>query len=505
MLLRRINKSHISQMNLNKEIYNMPNDAEITSHNAKNADVAIVMVPQKRTLVSIALLLAVFGCNFSYRAFSVALPHIIANWNAMQLYTIGASLMTVAMTVTTIAVARISPKIGLKITVSFGLILLLACNILTLFAPNMLVFVILRVFTGIGNGLISGQMAASFNKIWPNSQRGTWIGLLGIFQSLTSVIGPTVSGLLVDMFGWQSTYYAISLFQLIGLIMFLLVTPKDTTDRFYKPAPFDFIGTLTFTVVVTALVLVGSFGSTLGWGSPMILGGFALAVIAFIIMIVVENKMGSAALLPWDLFKKDRNFQKIFALTFFITILACGQTYFMPLYLQKVAKTSATVSGLPFTMLSITSLIASPIAGRIIKKTGKSKMLIIVTALLMFFPVLFYGFWLSPDAGNQIGTVIMRITSLIYGFGYILTMTIPYNACSEYLPVESVGVGSANVFMSVTVGASIGMSILQAVMNGVSAAYGLNTALKVVFFCCSACGIIALLLGISLGKIKKEA
>jgi MFS family permease len=491
---------------LQKRNFDMSKVLETGSQNIEfsGSDVAIVMATNKRTLVSIALLVAVFGCNFSYRAFSIALPHIIANWNAMQLYTIGTSLMTVAMTVTTIAAARISPRIGLKITVSFGLILILICNMLILFAPNMLIFVLLRIVTGVGNGLVSGQMAASFNKIWPGAKRGTWIGILGVCQSFSNVIGPTTAGILVDAYGWRSTYYAVSLIQLIGLIMFVVATPKDTTDRFYKPVRFDSFGALAFTVVITALVLVGSFGNSLGWGSPIIIGGFALAGIAFISMVKRENKMGSAALLPWDLFKKDRNFQKIFALTFFITILACGQTYYMPLYLQKVAGTTATISALPFTILSITSLIGSAIAGRIFKKTGKSKPLIIASASLMFFPVLFYGIWLSPTAGSQTGILIMSIVSSLYGFGYILTITIPYYACSEYLSLESVGIGSANIYMGVTVGASMGMSVLQAVMNGVSAIYNLNIALKVVYLCCSASGVIALLFGISLGKIKKE-
>lgn len=487
---------------MQKRNYDMSVEFKTASQNIESSesDVAIVMAANKRTLVSIALLVAVFGCNFSYRAFSIALPHIIANWNAMQLYTIGTSLMTVAMTVTTIAAARISPRIGLKITVSFGLILILICNLLILFAPNMLIFVLLRIITGVGNGLVSGQMAASFNKIWPSAKRGTWIGILGICQSFSNVISPTTAGILVDTYGWRSTYYAVSMIQLIGLIMFLVVTPKDTTDRFYKPARFDSFGALTFTIVITALVLVGSFGNSLGWGSPIIVGGAMLAVIAFVSMIIIENKMGSAALLPWDLFKKDRNFQKIFALTFFITVLACGQTYYMPLYLQKVAGTSATISALPFTILSITSLIGSALAGRIFKKTEKSKPLIIASASLMFFPVLFYGIWLSPAAGSPSGILIMSIVSSLYGFGYILTMTIPYYACSEYLSLESIGIGSANIYMAVTVGASMGMSILQAVMNGVSAVYDLNIALKVVYLCCSASGVIALLLGVSLVK-----
>ncbi|MBA4699693.1 MAG: MFS transporter [Ruminococcus sp.] len=465
-------------------------------------DIAIYLSPAKRTMVAIALLISVFGCNFSFRAFSIALPHIIADWDAMELYTLGATLMTVAMTVATVVIARVTPRVGLKQTIMVGLGIILVCNMLTLFAPNMLIFVLLRILTGIGNGIVCGQIAASMNKIWEKAKRGTWIGILGVFQSLTSVAGPMVSGFLVDTWGWQSTYFVISAFQIAGFFMFLFMCPKDTKDRFYKPVKFDLLGTISFTIFVIALVIVCSYGNSLGWASPRIILGFVVALIAAIVLVIAENKADEGALLPWKLFKKDSNFIKIFLIAIFISLPGMAQVYFMPLYLQNVAETSATVAGLPFTILSIGSLIASPIAGKIYQKTGKNKLIMVICGILMSLTTLVYGLWIYPEVASK-GLLVIYLLSFIYGLGYILTMTLPYNACSEYLSTEDVGVGTANVYMGITLGSSVGLAVLQALYNKVSASADIGTGIKATFICSAISGGLTILLALSLKKNSK--
>ena len=156
--------------------------AETTAKNpAVEEDVGIFIDPRKRAIVCIALFIAVFGCNFSFRSYSVALPKIVEGWTySSYLYSAGNSLMTVAMTVVTLIVARISAKTGLKKTIMVGLIIVLACDILTTIAPNIIVFLIIRVFYGVGCGLICGQELSSLNLIWPGADRKKWVGMRGV-------------------------------------------------------------------------------------------------------------------------------------------------------------------------------------------------------------------------------------------------------------------------------------------------------------------------------------
>jgi MFS family permease len=250
-------------------------------------------------------------------------------------------------------------------------------------------------------------------------------------------------------------------------------------------------------------VLIASYGNKLGWTDIKILIGFVVAIAALIALVISENKAETVgtALLPWNLFKTDSNFVKIFALAFVAVFLGMAHPVFLVLFLQKVALTSATVSGIPFSLVSIASLIAAPCAAKIFQKTGKIKNLMAIAAILMTLPMLFYGLWLQPEIGNSsVSLMILYVTSFIYGIGGIITMTLPYNACSAYLPKESVGVASANVYMAVNLGGSVGLAILQAIYNAVNNSAGMNTAIKTVFICASVGGVIACLLSLSLKK-----
>ena len=203
--------------------------AETNKNVTPEEDVGIFIDPRKRAIVCIALFIAVFGCNFSFRSYSVALPKIVENWTySSNLYSAGNSLMTVAMTVVTLIIARVSAKAGLKKTILAGLVIVLACDVLTTIAPNIIIFLVIRVFYGIGCGLICGQELSSLNLIWPSADRKKWVGFRGVTNSITNVIGPTVAGFLVDHFGWRSTFFTIFAFHLIGLIISVVLhAPVD--------------------------------------------------------------------------------------------------------------------------------------------------------------------------------------------------------------------------------------------------------------------------------------
>lgn len=481
----------------------MEENSDMQERNGWKDDVLIYIEPKKRAVVSLAMLVSTFGVHFSIRSFGLALPHIIANWNAGDLYSMGIALQTAAMTVSAILSSRIIPKWGIKKTICTALVMILISNIGTMFAPNMLVLMFCMLLTGIGSGTIVSQMVACVNKIWPTSKRGIWMAMVGIFQSAASVIGPMAAGLIIDYVGWQATYILVSILQVMGLFMLFIVCPKDTKEQHYKAVKFDVSGTGIFFMFIVSSVLVSNFGNSLGWSSPLILAGTVFVIIALIVLIKVEDKAGEAALLPWKLFTENRNFIRLFGFAFFICALGMSQTVFISWYMQKISMTSATLAGVPFTILSVGSLIMSPIMGRKFQKTGKSKNLIVFCTSLMTISVIVMTFWIYPEfTDSATGLAILFVLTAIYGIGYCVTMTLLYNACSEYLPKEQVGVATSNIYMGLSLGGCVGLAILQAISNAVNAVYGLNIALKVVFGICGISGMIALSFALSLKKEK---
>lgn len=465
-------------------------------------DVGIFIDPKKRAIVSIALFIAVFGCNFSFRSYGVALPSIVAGWTySSYLYSAGNSLMTVAMAVVTIIVARISAKSGLKRTIMAGLVIVIACDIFTMFAPNMVVFLLIRVLYGVGCGLICGQELSSLNLIWPEASRKKWVGYRGVTYSITNIIGPTVAGMLCDGFGWKSTFITILVFHVIGLVIFATCCPKDTKNRFYKDTPFDMSGCVTFAIFITVTVLVCTMGNTLGWGSPIILAGLAIVVISLIAMLMIENKKGAAAVLPLDLFKRNSNFTKLFFIAVFGCMVNMAPVNFLSLYMQKIGGTSATASGLPFSLIYLVTLFVTFVLSRMGKRIRVKSVLTFCSFVCMIV-IGVLALWLSPEVGQHL--VLMNVIAACYGIGNAITTTTIYDAAAEYVDTADIGMATSMVYMGITFGGSVGLAILQLLMNIWTAKIDLAAGLIAIFWGSFAAAVIMTILILSL-KNKKNA
>ena len=477
--------------------------AETTAKNpAVEEDVGIFIDPRKRAIVCIALFIAVFGCNFSFRSYSVALPKIVEGWTySSYLYSAGNSLMTVAMTVVTLIVARISAKTGLKKTIMVGLIIVLACDILTTIAPNIIVFLIIRVFYGVGCGLICGQELSSLNLIWPGADRKKWVGMRGVTYSITNVIGPTVAGLLVDNFGWRSTFFTIFAFHLIGLIIFAVVCPKDTKNRFYKDTPFDVKGCVSFILFIMVATLVCTLGNSLGWGNPIIIAGLVIVVASLVYLLTTENKIGKGALLPLDLYKRNSNFTKLFFIAVCGCIVNMAPVNFLSLYLQRVGGTSATASGLPFSLIYLVTLVFTFVISRM--KGLRPKKVLVFSSFVCMIVIGILAWWLAPTVGEHLLT--MNIIAACYGIGNAITTTTIYDAAAEYVDTADIGMSTSLVYMGITFGGSVGLAILQLIMNSVTAKTGdLGAGIKGLFWGSFTAAVIMTILTLTLRDKKKE-
>ena len=253
-------------------------------------DVIVYIDPKKRAIVTIALLVGFFGVHFYMRAFSMCTSYIMANWNAGEYYSAGKALQTAIMVVATSVSAYLIPKWGIKRIMGGSLIIILLCDLGTLFAPSLGVFLACVMVQGIGNAGLISNMISLMNKIWPPSKRAMWLSTIGITQGIAAVLIPTLAGVMIDNWGWRSVYYLMMAIQAVGLILTLTVTPKDTAQRNYVEKKFDVWGTILFTLWVSCCVLACNFGNSWGWGSAKIITLLVVTIVGLVVFIIMEAK-----------------------------------------------------------------------------------------------------------------------------------------------------------------------------------------------------------------------
>ena len=428
-------------------------------------DVLVYIDPSKRAIVTIALLIGFFGIHFYMRAFSMCTSYIMADWDAGQYYSAGKALQTAIMVVATSVSMFLIPKMGIRKIMGGSLLIVLLCDIGTLLAPSLPVFLICVMIQGIGNAGLIANMISMMNKIWQPSKRAMWLSTIGVTQGIAAIVVPTLAGLLIDHWGWQSVYYVMMVIQAVGLISMMIFTPKDTTQRNYEEKPFDLKGTLLVVVWVCCIVLACNFGNAWGWTSPAIIALLAIGLVGLVVFVVVEYKMGSNAIFPVKLFADNRNCTMIFLQSFFACAVCMGQFVFVIYYMQVVMGLSAAVSAIPFTIFSIGTLVMPTVYGYIYKKTGKCKALLIITMLLVCANCFMYGLFLTPT--TSLG--LIYFISVVGGLGHASCVTLCYNAADEYLPKSRIADGNAVAYIAICIAGSVGLAVMQAIANGVAA------------------------------------
>lgn len=159
------------------------------------------------------------------------------------------------------------------------------------------------------------------------STRADAPGLMMTIFGAGSLIGGPVAGWLVDQYGWQFSFWVqipIAAYCITMVTLFLPESPIAPTHRsiWAGLASLDWIGSVLLIGSVTTLILGFSFHTSflLPWSAPVVWGNLLAAVLAFILLLVVESKV-KRPVIPLGLFR-DKHVAACMASGFFLSVAA---------------------------------------------------------------------------------------------------------------------------------------------------------------------------------------
>jgi EmrB/QacA subfamily drug resistance transporter len=248
--------------------------------------------------------------------------------------------------------------------------------------PHLMVMrVIMAVGLAMANPLAAAIMAASVAP----ERRGQVLGLFASFMAAGQLTGPTLGGLVLDLWNWRGIFLlnmTLGLMLCVAQHFFL----RGQDER--HPQVFDYRGALLLLAGYPALLIGLSTGPHAGWQSSTTLFWFAIA----------------AGGLGFFLYHESRFSAPLFHLRFFRSIAFCVAmftlvvasfvqspiTLFTPLYLQKVLSIDALTVGLIMMALPVSTLVAGPIGGRLADKYPP-RVIAAAGAAITFVAVLLYS------------------------------------------------------------------------------------------------------------------
>ena len=414
----------------------------------------------ERNMLLTGLFLALFFSSLDQTVVGTAMPRIIGELGGLSIMTwVTTSYMLTSTTVVPIA-GKLADLYGRRSIYSAGLVIFMVGSALCGTSATMLQLIIYRAVQGVGGGIMMPLAMTIVGDIFPPEERGRWQGLMGAIFGLSTAVGPTIGGWIVDYFSWKWVFYINLPIGILATIAIYLGLRSE--KRLSGKVVIDYAGVVTLIAGTVSLLLgLNLGGADYPWLSWQIISLLGISFVSWLLFIQIE-KRALDPVLSLELFK-NRVFAVSNMVGFLMGLGMFGTLMFLPLFFQGVAGMSATSSGNAMLPMMASMIVTSIFAGRYAVKVPFRTLYIAGMSLMGI------AFYLLSTMGIYTTqfSAILYITILGVGMGIIMPV-ITIAVQSAFGP-EKRGVATSATQFFRSIGGTLGMTVLGAVFNSYSA------------------------------------
>jgi EmrB/QacA subfamily drug resistance transporter len=399
--------------------------------------------------ISVGVILATIDGSIVNVAFPTLVDELETTFNAIQWVALG-YLLTIATL--TLGVGRLGDIVGKKRIYTAGFSVFTIASMLCGLAPGVGWLIGFRVVQGLGSVMILALGAAILTEAFPPSERGRALGLIGTAVSIGIITGPVVGGLLISTFGWRAIFFVNLPIGILGTLLALRHVPNT------RPAggqTFDFLGAGLLSASLFSVSLALTLGQDLGFRSPPILAGFAVAMVSAVAFVAVERRVASP-MVRLDLFRDPR--LSVGVTTGFLVFSALSATFLLlPFYLEGVLGFDVRQVGLLLGAAPLVVGIAAPLSGNLSDRVGVKPLTVAGLAILT---VTFFGFLTLDIDTGVLGYLVLAIP---VGLGVGVFQSPNNSAIMGAVPREYSGVAGGLLTLTRLLGQIWGIAVLGSV------------------------------------------
>jgi EmrB/QacA subfamily drug resistance transporter len=289
----------------------------------------------------------------------IALPDLERSLHTTLLQLVWVILVyMIVSTVLVLTAGRLSDLFGRKHAYVLGFVLFSAASLGAGFAGSGTQLILWRVLQGVGGAFLFANAAALVTDAFPKEELGLAMGTNTMVAAVGLVIGPVLGGALVAV-DWPWVFWFNVPLGLLGSAWAYVVLHEISGRD--KERGLDLLGTSTYVVGLTGLVLALSKGGLTGWDSPLVIAGFAAAIVLLPAFVLIEHT-ARAPMLDLALFR-DKLFAAASGAAFINGLSRFALMFLFVFYFQGPQGKSPIVAGLELAPLAIGMLVASPLAG----------------------------------------------------------------------------------------------------------------------------------------------
>lgn len=371
---------------------------------------------------------------------------------------------TVAMLTTPWLLARY----GYRRTYIAMLVLLGAGGIVGGLANSFSLVLLARLLEGVAAGVLQPIPAIIILYAFPPHQQGRASGLFGMGVVLAPALGPTVGGILIDLWGWRSIFYMVLPFCLGGAWLAMryvpITAPGGVAARKSEALEWRSLAIVT---VGTVSLLNGLVWLHDGWLLPA-LGLLSVSVVSCLVFTWWQRRLVMQHHLPLMDFKvfESKTFCMGCIVAFIYGMALFGSTYLLPVFMQVGLELSASEVGLILLPSGLVLALTIAIAGRM-ADTMSPRLLVGVGLWVLAAS---FGLMYFVQLGSSIALLIVFTAIGRIGLGFIL----PSLNLAAVRPLEKVLIsqGSSVINFIRMLGGVIGVSLCGVMLEWRIAAQG---------------------------------
>lgn len=426
--------------------------------------------PRYRWLLLVAVMVGTMASIMSSTIVNVAIPDMSQHFSLGQgrAQWVSSGFM-VAMTVSMLTTPWLLARYGYRKTYTACMLVLMAGGLLGGFAGNFSVVMVARVIEGLAAGVVQPIPAIIIMRAFGPHEQGRASGLFGMGVVLAPALGPSIGGILVDLFGWRSIFFMVAPLCLLSLWMAWRYVPDTSPGGVAanrQGAMIDWRGLLMGAFGTLCLLngMVALHGND-ALKAAALLGAFLLTLAGFLGWQRHMAATGRVPLMNLALFK-TRQFAMGSVVAFIYGTALFGSTYLLPVYMQLGLKLSASHVGT--ILLPAGLVLAATIAG-VGRLADRQPTWLLVTTGLGLLAASF-ALMLTVTLTSTLWLLIVWATLGRIGLGFILPSLNLGSLRPLHKDLMAQGV-SAISFLRM-LGGAIGVSLCGIVLEWRLAAHG---------------------------------
>jgi len=427
-----------------------------------------------RWLLLLSVMLGTMASVMSSTIINVAIPdmsqHFQLGQSRAQWVTSG---FMVASTVSMLTTPWLLTRFGYRRVYSLCMWMLLLGGLGGGLANDYALVLLARVAEGLAAGVVQPIPAIIILRAFGPGEQGRASGLFGTGVVLAPALGPSIGGVLVDVFGWRSIFFMVVPLAMLGLWLarrYVPTTAPGGVAANADSAGLDWLG-LALASASTLLLLNGlvQLRGEGGHGAWVLLGLAAAGALAFVLwqrrLLYLARHGGRAALMNLQVFA-HRSFAMGSLVSFTYGMALFGSTYLYPVFMQMGLGLSPSYIGAALLPSGILLAVTINIVGRLSDRYPSSTLVMLGLVLLtMSFGM---NFMVHPAQGLAwlwVWVIVGRI-----GLGFILPSL--NMGAMKGVPHALIPQGSSIISFVRMVGGAAGVSLCAIVLEWRLASHG---------------------------------